>query len=96
MKSTDSRSDVAPRSATKSVNRLFDALGNDRRRTVLSYLREASDDGASVAELTKELAKQGSDGDGAPIERGIEGVATSLHHVNLPKLDASGLVNYDV
>lgn len=71
--------------AEPSVDELFDALGDGRRRRTLRLL--ASDGSTrSVRELADELA------DAAP---GVDRLVTSLHHCHLPKLAAAGLVEFD-
>lgn len=87
-----SEADVAPpRDLYSDVDDLFDALSNRRRRYVLSYLQNLDDDAAELSELTAGVLARGT---GRTDDRGDE-VATTLHHVHLPKLAKCGLVDYD-
>lgn len=74
-----------------NVDDLFDALSSERRRHVLSYLRDADDDVAELAELVDWVVTREADRDGDQ----REAVAISLHHVHVPKLANCGFVEYD-
>lgn len=50
---------------------------------------------ASLSDLTEAIARRDSEERGVPREPSLEEVAVSLHHVHLPKLQVSGLVDYD-
>lgn len=86
-----------PKSATQSIHErldeVFDALADSRRRHALSYLSEKTGDAATLSELVAEVVARESDR-----ERDFEyyeSVAIELHHRHLPKLEESGLVEYD-
>lgn len=68
-------------------------LADESRRVVLTYLREHSDNRATVAELSTRLSR----GTSLPEERDQQNVdfETKLHHMHLPELEAHGLVQYD-
>lgn len=98
------------------ANDRFDVLADQRRRYVLSYLHDADDDVAELAELVDAVRSreaeredgQGgggrSDGDRSDGDRSGDGrseadrsdaVKIELHHTHLPKLAASGVIDYD-
>lgn len=66
---------------------------DDRLRRVLAVL-EASDDGMRRDELAHRVAAR--EADGGLWGDDVEAVRTELHHVQLPKLQGAGLVEYDV
>lgn len=94
--SIERTSDAGPRKPVDPTSRMLRTLGNDRRRYVLSRLRESSDDVTSLSELAKVIARRESEDGGAPVERTLEEITVSLHHAHLPKLQASELIDYDV
>lgn len=65
-------------------------LADDRRREVISVL-EAVDGPMARDRLARELAS--SDADGAAAD--VDDVRVRLHHDHLPRLDRTGLVDYD-
>lgn len=65
---------------------------NQRRRTVLAVL-ESRNGSRDRAELAGEVAAREAEGE--PSTEAVEEVAVRLHHVDLPKLDEAGLVEYD-
>jgi len=73
-----------------TTNELFDLLADGRRRAVLRYVLERSDE-VRLEELSEEVAngETGSTGE-LPEQLSIE-----LHHAHLPKLADAGLVRYD-
>lgn len=83
------------------ANDLFGVLANERRRYVLSYLHDADDDVAELAELvdevrTREAEREGGpNGDGGRETHRSDAVKIELHHTHLPKLAASGVLDYD-
>lgn len=79
--------------ASRRIDAVFDALGHQRRRTVLHYLRERPDGRSSVDELAEALADRRGNGtdDGPTPER----VTASLVHHHLPKLEDAGVVEYE-
>lgn len=89
------RSDIGTPEGTGSASRLLRVLANERRRFLLATLRGSEDGVASLSELTRAIARGDAEEEGAPVERSPEEVAVSLHHAHLPKLEASGLIEYD-
>lgn len=78
---------------TLSEERLFDLLGNERRRSCLQCL--AAVEGAiPVQELATQVAARVSD-DGASPDDIRDSVYISLCQNHLPKLDDAGVVDYD-
>lgn len=79
------------------LNAAFDLLGSSRRRYVLYYLTDLSDEPAEVAVdvLAEHVAAceavPGRDADEETVAR----VRTALRHVHLPKLADAGVVDYD-
>ncbi|WP_115865105.1 DUF7344 domain-containing protein [Halorussus litoreus] len=87
------------------LDSLFDALSNERRRAVVSFLKSSDDDAVALSELVEHVVSHdeqilsdneqttacGAD-DGSDDR---ETVATALHHVHLPKLADAGLLDYD-
>lgn len=69
------------------VGELLEVLGDERRCAVVSFFRECPGEAASVETLASVLCER----DGASRER----VALGLHHVTLPALEESGLLEYD-
>ena len=84
MESPDS-SDPHPR--TDPIDEAFRSLASERRRAVLSFFHRSPEEVASVDDLVDHVAARSDE------ER--EHVAIGLHHVTLPKLGESGLVEYD-
>lgn len=70
---------------------LFGVLSHRRRRYALSYLQDVNDDVATLSELAEWMTTREADGRGD--RHGT--VATALHHVHLPKLVETGLIDYD-
>lgn len=78
-----------------SVDDLFDVLVESRRRTVLAVLTDRRSPMA-VETLARAVAEREHDDISmAPSESAVEDVHVTLHHVHLPKLDESRLVDYD-
>ena len=73
---------------------LLGALANERRRTILSVLAEERTP-MGVPTLARAVAERDSDADGSSAEERVERAHISLYHVDLPKLDAVGVVDYD-
>jgi len=77
------------------IDAVLDALGDQRRRYALYFLRDR--DAVAVETLATALTGWLAVRDGAttawPQDR--DRVLASLHHQDLPKLDAAGLVAYD-
>jgi hypothetical protein len=72
--------------ATESVETVFEALSNGRRRKILTYF-SGRDDTASLDALTHHIATERQED---PVS-----VRISLDHVHLPKLDEMNVLNYD-
>lgn len=83
------------RSASLARDELFDLLRVERRRALLRYLDGLDDqDGSPLSELASAVAAETGD---PGFESGREHrLAISLHQVHLPKLDAAGVLDYDV
>lgn len=69
-----------------SLDAIFRLLGSERRRNALYVLYQRTGP-LGVADLAAEVASL----EDADPER----VATALHHVHLPRLDAAGVVEFD-
>lgn len=76
-----------PHSHTDTIDEAFRTLASERRRAVLYFFHGSSADVASVDDLVDHVAARSDD----PRER----VAIGLHHVTLPKLGETGVVEYD-
>lgn len=66
---------------------LLSLLADDRRRAILTCLRESPSDVATVQMLTDEIDKED--------HGGTEANAIVLVHSDLPRLDDGGLVEFD-
>lgn len=66
----------------------------DLRRTAVAALREAGGE-LSVGDLATEVAAHETGDDVAPVAADADEVGVALHHRVLPKLEESGLVEYD-
>lgn len=73
----------------EALDALFEVLADAQRRSVLVYLDERDGNVAAFTDLIDALA----DEDASTDER--ERIATRLRHAHVPKLAASGLVEYD-
>lgn len=69
-----------------------EVLASECRRAVLELL-DSGPDSPSRDDLARELAAREADGE--PSVGAIKDVAAQLHHVHLPKLDRTGLIEYD-
>ncbi|MFC6726889.1 hypothetical protein ACFQE1_21430 [Halobium palmae] len=78
------------------VDEVLDLLGDERRRRVLYYLRDADrSESVSVDELVEAVAAAESDG-GADVEEAtLERLKVNLQHVHLPKAAEAEFVRYD-
>lgn len=84
--------DAAPRTDSDvNADDVFDVLSNARRRSVITYLHDA-DDVVELTELVDWIRTREPD---RSEEDHREAVAIALHHVHLPKLAASGVIDYD-
>ncbi|MFC7079662.1 DUF7344 domain-containing protein [Halorussus caseinilyticus] len=73
-------------SCVRSLDEIFETLAAERRRNALYVLYRRAE-GITLSELAEEIA-------GAE-DADAERVATSLHHVHLPKLADVGVADYD-
>jgi len=73
---------------------IHDVLSNERRRMVLSILREQRDDAMTARELS-ELIAESETGQSPPPRNIRQSAYVSLHQTHLPKLDELGIVDYD-
>lgn len=76
-----------------SVDVCLEALAEHRRRRILSYLRNSPPGTATVGELADHLARPPA-GPGNTFEVSPATVRKRLVHVDLPKLEAAGLVSW--
>ncbi|MFC5277888.1 hypothetical protein ACFPM1_03775 [Halorubrum rubrum] len=75
---------------------IFDVLCNERRRYVLRYLRERSEEQFHLGDMVETIAAWENDkrvGDVEYAER--KRVYTALRQTHLPKLDETGVIEYD-
>lgn len=73
----------------------FELLANPHRRTVLALLA-GHDRTLTVRDLTTTILRRNHDRSITDVpEAEFDRVRTSLHHVHLPKLADSGLIEYD-
>lgn len=79
---------------TLSPDAIFELLVDRRRRFVLHYLRMAENDVVQLDALIEWVAEQLDERDD-PSEARREQLETSLHHVHLPQLAESGVLDYD-
>jgi hypothetical protein len=80
--------------ADDSLDSVFELLANHHRRHALVYLAGMNDETASVSEVLDYVVARNADSVEDLHE--AEDVASALHHVHLPKLEAAGVVDYDV
>ena len=74
-----------------SIDELFDALCDPRRRETIAILAERRETMA-VSDLAEALAERELDGARAS---GADDIQVTLRHLHLPKLAESGLVEYE-
>lgn len=77
------------------LDTIFDILSHRRRRYLLYYLTQSSNEVAELSQLvdavrTFETADAATED--APTEKSI---TVDLHHKHLPRLDATGVIEYD-
>lgn len=79
----------------KSLDRIFDLLGEERRRYALYYL-EQQDGPVPVDEVAEKVAEWQADGaaSSVPPEK-FANVEVELHHKDLPKASEAEYVRYD-
>ena len=69
-----------------TVNDVLSALARPECRRVVGYFRDRSADTATLEELARACVDEESD---------LDRTTGQLHHVILPKLDETGIVDYD-
>jgi DNA-binding transcriptional ArsR family regulator len=91
-----SEKDVLPvNSESESLDSVFRALSDHRRRCICHYLSQA-DDSLPVDELAELLAASMIEKTRAVLTSAeIEKTRTELHRIHLPKLTEAGIVEYD-
>jgi len=83
-----------PPSNETTTDELLSVLADARRRFVLHYLRRNGPT-ASVAELANHVAAWEADASVADVSDDlVADVRTSLHHVHLPKLEGTDVVQW--
>jgi len=75
----------------QDLDDVYQSVANQRRRTVLTYLREASDDMASLDQLVDHVVDQETHSPGTD----RESVTIDLYHCQLPMLDEVGVIDFD-
>lgn len=73
---------------TVSTDEAIELLMCERRRAVLTHLRDRGEGVVSLGDLATAVAGECSEAPRSDVE-------VQLHHVDLPKLEAAGLVHYD-
>lgn len=74
-----------------TADRVLSALSTEVRRSVIAYFEGSPTNTATVEELGETVAARQSPSAAMAAER----VRLRLHHVDLPKLDDAGLLEYD-
>ena len=72
---------------SEQIDELLSTLANQHCRFVLEYFRDASEEVASVEDLTTAFIRKKLSGE--------KQTAIQFHHTALPKLEAVGIVEYD-
>ncbi|MDF9745046.1 DUF7344 domain-containing protein [Natrinema salsiterrestre] len=75
----------------QDLDDVYQSVANQRRRTVLTYLEEASDDAASLDQLVDHVVDQETHSPGPD----RESVLIDLYHCQLPMLDEAGVIDFD-
>lgn len=74
---------------------VYDLLSNARRRFVISYLRDR-DEPVELSELSRDVAAWENETDVENLtDQQIKRVYVSLYQTHVPKLDESGILEYD-
>ncbi|WP_142985850.1 DUF7344 domain-containing protein [Halorubrum cibi] len=75
---------------------IFDVLCNERRRYVLEYLRESPEDRLQLRDMVETIAAWENDKRVVDVEYADrKRVYTALRQTHLPKLDETGVIEYD-
>lgn len=72
----------------ESLDDVFEALMSKDRRLVLNYLQEDEDNFAGIDEISEYIDEAGEASESGRTD-------LQLHHTHMPRLDRSGLVDYD-
>lgn len=94
MDDTQSDGRVLERGKGITRERRLALLSDERRRRVVSCLREASAP-VSVADLARRIARRESDGSDPSPPDGVDAVHVSLYHCHVPKLADLDVVELD-
>lgn len=84
--------DWAKSGKTPSIYEIIAVLDQPIRREILQYFSEGSDQEAYVGELVEYLSDKDSQ---TSQPSGDDRIALRLHHVDLPKLAETGVIDYD-
>lgn len=79
------------RASSDRLDRRFDLLSSQRRRTLLQVLNETSGDAINCSELARSIVER--EGGEYTVDQDV--VLIDLHHRQLPKLEDAGMVEYD-
>lgn len=79
------------RESSDRLDRRFDLLSSQRRRTLLQVLNETADDSINCSELAGRIVER--EGGEYTVDQDV--VLIDLHHRQLPKLEDAGVVEYD-
>lgn len=91
----DDRTDVRSEESTLSPEDAYEVLSNARRRHVIHYLLQ-QEGGISLRELSRQVAAWENDIEAEEVtSKQRKRVYTALHQSHLPKLDDTGVVEYD-
>ena len=85
---------MAEGSGEPHIDVLFEALSDSRRRQIFAYMHTAEENSFHLDDLVQILASQQQELSTAANKQ-RERLKLSLHHNHLPKLDDSGIVEYD-
>jgi len=85
--------ELSPTTGRIDPEEVHDVLRNDRRRRVLQYLKRKLDP-VSLRDLAEWLASREA-GESSPPKKLRQSVYNSLHQTHLPKMDETGIVEYD-
>ena len=96
----DERTDPPDSGSTESEgptrDEIFDVLCNERRRYVLEYLRESPKDRLHLGDMVETIAAWENDKRVVEVEYADrKRVYTALRQTHLPKLDETGVIEYD-
>ena len=80
-------------SSADDLTEVFDLLSCTRRRYAVYYLYETEGSAVAVADLADYV--DGIEPDDDPGSDDAERIEIDLHHVQLPKMDEYGVIDYD-